>query len=302
MTGRPERSPGHALSFDLEHWHSATLLADEVDDPTDRIRESVRTVLDLLGRHGVRATFFVVGEVAEEYPDLIRDVAERGHEIGSHGHTHTPLFDLTPDGFERELRRSADAIERSTGGRPTGFRAPNFSVTRGTRWAMSVLEASDYRYDSSVFPVRTPMYGVSGAPIRPYVATGADPFADRGADPADGIVELPVAVADSRFRLPIAGGFYGRLLPVRVIELGIRRLEQLGAPAVVYFHPWEFNPEVPVDSPPIHKRFVSFHGIEGAAAKLDRLLERFEWGTVESAAERSVGLRTGGELSRSVVR
>ncbi|MFC6825101.1 polysaccharide deacetylase family protein [Halopelagius fulvigenes] len=287
MTRSSGHPPTHAVSFDLEHWHSATLLADEVDDPVDRIRESVTTVLDLLARHDVCATFFVVGEVAADYPDLIRDIADAGHEIGSHGHTHTPLFDLSPDAFERELRESSAAIERASGVEPVGFRAPNFSVTRETQWALRVLASSEYRYDSSVFPVKTPMYGVSGAPIWPYIATEADPFRDRSEGTEDGIVEVPVSVAGSRLRVPIAGGFYVRVLPTWVLKRGIENLERLGIPAVLYFHPWEFNPEIRVGSPPFHSRFVSFHGIEKTEAKLDRLLDSFEWGTVEAVATRT---------------
>lgn len=277
-------SPVHALSFDVEHWHSATLLADEVTDPVDRIHESVDIVLDRLATHDVRATFFVVGEVAESHPDLVRNIAAAGHEIGSHGHTHTALSELTRTAFERELRSSAAAIENAVGRPPVGFRAPNFSVTRGTRWAIPALVASDYRYDSSVFPVKTPMYGVSRAPVRPYVATPEDPFTDRGAASSEGIVEVPMAVAGPRFRLPIAGGFYARLLPSGILLRAIRRLGRHGDSAVVYFHPWEFNPAVRIDTPPVHKRFVSFHRIERTAETLDRLLSAFEWGTVGSVA------------------
>lgn len=276
----------NALSFDLEHWHSATLLSDQVDDPTDHVEESVAVVLDLLARHDVEATFFVVGELAANYPDLVRRIDDAGHEIGSHGHTHTPLFDLTPAAFEQELRQSAAAIRRATGTDPAGFRAPNFSITRATAWAFDVLEASEYSYDSSVFPVKTPMYGVSGAPVYPYVATAADPFHAGTVRADEGVVEVPLAVVGDRFRLPIAGGFYGRLLPVQVLERGIDRLERRGIPATLYFHPWEFNPDVRIESPPLHKRFVSFHGIEKTGAKLDRLLRGFDWGPVRDVVER----------------
>lgn len=279
----------NVLSFDLEHWHSATLLADAVEDPDDHIEESTRIVLDLLDRHDVRATFFTVGEVAVEHPNLVGEIAATGHEVASHGHTHTPLFELSPAAFERELDRAAVAIERATGTRPDGFRAPNFSVNRGTAWAISVLETTGYRYDSSVFPIKTPMYGVTDAPIRPYVASVDDPFAVRSKQ-RDGLLELPISVAGSRLRVPIAGGFYARLLPIRILEVAIRRLRRRGVPASLYFHPWELNPEVPIESPSLSRRFVSFHGIERLSSKLDHLLEAFEWapaGEVVDRLERS---------------
>ena len=280
----------NALSFDLEHWHSATLLSDEVDDPVDRVEDSVAIVLDLLRRHDVRATFFVVGEIAAEYPELVRGIADEGHEIASHGHTHTPLFELTPDAFENELRRSARVIEDATGSRPRGFRAPNFSVTPATEWAFDVLESTGYRYDSSVFPVKTPMYGVNGASTGPYAVTSDSPFGSRNRDDSlsSGLVEFPLSVASPRVPLPIAGGFYARILPVSVLDRGIRRLNRNGTPANIYFHPWEFNPDVRIDCS-LPKRTISFAGIEKTHAKLDRLLAVHEFGTVSSVlAERAL--------------
>lgn len=280
----------NVVSFDLEHWHSATLLRDHLTDPRDHVRESVETVLALLDDHDTLATFFVVGEVARRYPDLIRRVAEAGHEIASHGHTHRPLFELSPAEFRTELNESADAIERATGARPEGFRAPNFSVTRETPWAFDELRAAGYRYDSSVFPVKTPMYGVSGAPLEPYTV-GTDPF-EGGSLDAAGLREVPVAVFDPRGRFPIAGGFYARLLPTRVLAAGIRNLNRRNLPATIYFHPWEFNPAVRRDDVPAIPRFVSFHGIDRLSAKLDRLLSTFEFTTVAELLERRVGSST----------
>ncbi|MDS0295295.1 polysaccharide deacetylase family protein [Halogeometricum luteum] len=284
---RPDADVTNALSFDLEHWHSATLLRDEVDDPADRVEESVAIVLDLLRRHDVHATFFVVGELAAEYPRLVRRIRKEGHEIASHGHTHTPLFELTPETFADELRRSSEAIEDAAGVRPRGFRAPNFSITPVTDWAFQVLESSDYLFDSSVFPVKTPMYGVSGASTEPYTVTADSPFGRRNGTPSNGLVEFPLSVASARVPLPIAGGFYARVLPASVLDRGIRRLNRRGTPANLYFHPWEFNPDVRIDCS-LPKRTVSFAGIERTEAKLDRLLAAHEFGTVGSVlAERA---------------
>jgi polysaccharide deacetylase family protein (PEP-CTERM system associated) len=280
----------NVLSFDLEHWHSATLLAGSVTDPVDRIRESTRIVLDLLARHGVSATFFVVGQVAEEYPALIKRIRAEGHEIASHGQTHTPLFDLDPASFRRELRRSVTAIEDAAGITPAGFRAPNFSITHETPWAVDVLREEGFRYDSSVFPVRTPMYGVSGAPVRPYCPVPEKPFKE-GLINAESLFELPLAVFHPRIRLPVAGGFYARLLPRTVLSRGIRTLNARNVPATIYFHPWEFNSAVPLKGIPRHERFVSFHGIDGLRSKLDSLLESFAFGTAKALRERTAGPR-----------
>ncbi|WP_227356811.1 polysaccharide deacetylase family protein [Haladaptatus salinisoli] len=268
----------NALTFDLEHWYSATLVRDAVDDPRDRVHESVAIVRHLLDKHEVTATFFVVGQLAREYPDLIEQLADDGHEIGSHGHTHTPLHDLTAVSFRRELAASADAIESATGRRPEGFRAPNFSVGPETEWAFDALLAEGYRYDSSVFPAWTPMYGVPRAAVYPYSVDVTDPFTAK----VDGeLWEFPAAVFHPRIRMPIAGGFYARLLPVRVIQWGIRLLNRREIPATLYFHPWEFNPAVKVADLPSHNRFITFHGIDRTREKLDQLLNSFEFGSIE---------------------
>ena len=301
MTEHDGGSLLHALSFDFEHWHSATLLRPEVTDPVDHIADSAAIILDLLDRHDVRATFFIVGEVAEEYPDLIAELRDAGHEIASHGHTHTPLFDLTPEELAGELTASASAIERASGVEPVGFRAPNFSITPRTEWAFEVLESNGYQYDSSVFPLKTPMYGVSGAPVRPYRVALDAPFASaskegssNGGSSDEGssnerssgeLIEFPLSAVGDRVRLPIAGGFYARLTPTALLRWAIGWLNQREVPANIYFHPWEFNPAVRTNEPPYHKRFISFHGTERTEAKLEALLSAFEFGTVQGVLE-----------------
>ncbi len=279
-------STTNALSFDVEHWYSATLLRDGVCGPEPHIERSVAIVLDTLAAYDVRATFFVVGELAREYPSLVAKIADAGHEVASHGHTHRPLFELDRETFAEELARSARAIHDATGARPVGFRAPNFSVTRRTGWAIGTLAAAGYRYDSSVFPVRTPMYGVSGAPVGPYRPASDAPFEarERGGD----LVELPLAVFHPRLRLPVAGGFYARLLPSSILARGIATLNARGLPATVYFHPWEFNPTVAraVNDADVgaHERFVSAHGIRRLQDKLEALLDEFAFDTAASVA------------------
>lgn len=299
MSPREKGNTTNTISFDLEHWHSATLVSPEVEDPVDRIEESVDIVLDLLSRHGASATFFVVGELADDYPDLVRRVGEEGHEIASHGHTHTPLFDLTPGEFETELSQSAAAIRRASGREPIGFRAPNFSITRETEWAFPVLESSEYAYDSSVFPRKTPMYGVSDAPLRPYRVATDSPFEHvRNEQTGDGLVEFPLAVLDTPVRIPIAGGFYTRMLPAAVLERGIRRLNRHSIPATLYFHPWEFNPDVSYQDVSPHKRFVSSYGIDGLEDKVDRLLKAFDFETVEERLPEAARRRAGNEIPK----
>ncbi|MFC7229662.1 polysaccharide deacetylase family protein [Salinirubellus salinus] len=305
----------NVLTFDTEHWYSATLLTDAVTDPTTHIQQSVETVLEILARYDAKSTFFVVGEVAQEHPGLVGRIADEGHEVASHGHTHTPLFDLTRETFSEEICRSVEAIEAATGEQVVGFRAPNFSITPKTRWAIETLVEYGFAYDSSIFPVRTPMYGVSNAPKRPYLACSDTPFVDqpvesrfdsprsnghvREVSVADGvgpvrlmspepmarhgtILELPPAVFHPRFPVPIAGGFYARLLPSSIVHQGIRNLNARHIPATIYFHPWEFNEDVVRQDIPFHKRFISYRGIGGMATKLEKLLSKFSFGPAEN--------------------
>lgn len=266
----------NALSFDLEHWYTATLVRESVTDPEDHIEESVDIVLNILDDYSVTATFFVVGEVAEEYPDLVAKVANAGHELGTHGYTHTPLSELNEDSFKTELTNSKAAIERAADVEVRGFRAPNFSITRKTKWALNVLLEEGFTYDSSVFPIKTPMYGVRGAPTKPYHIDLHKPFSDIGATK---LLEVPVAV-HPRVRIPVAGGFYARLLPQQVQSWGINALNKRRSPAVLYFHPWEFNPDVQTNEPPVHARIVSYHGIDRTETKLRYLLEEYPFASV----------------------
>jgi polysaccharide deacetylase family protein (PEP-CTERM system associated) len=277
--------PTNAISFDLEHWYTATLVRESVTDPTDRVEQSVQRVLDVLDDHDVAATFFVVGEVAEAFPDLLAHLAAAGHELATHGHTHTPLTELDRREFRSELDRSVAAIEEATDVAVRGFRAPNFSVCHETDWAFEVIADAGLTYDSSVFPSWTPMYGVRSAPVGPYRVDPHHPFEKGGSGGA--LLEAPVAV-HPRFRVPVAGGFYARTLPTRVLEWGIEALNARGLPAVLYFHPWEFNPAVRSSAPPAHARFVSYHGIERTADVLARLLERYAFDTVAGAVTDSV--------------
>ncbi|WP_232819699.1 DUF3473 domain-containing protein [Haloprofundus sp. MHR1] len=176
-------------------------------------------------------------------------------------------------------------------------------MTRETEWSIDVLESSDYVYDSSVFPMKTPMYGVSKGSLRPYLVNSERPF-EPTTDTTTGesrLVEYPMAVTDTPFRLPVAGGFYARLFPIELLEWGIRRLNRRGIPATLYFHPWEFNPAVSTPDPPFANRFISFHGIDRTAAKLERLLQTFEFDTHASDLtgrgwrELATGLSTGNE-------
>jgi polysaccharide deacetylase family protein (PEP-CTERM system associated) len=226
-------TPRNGMSVDLEDWFSLVRrrLWGREEPPSERVVVGTRQLLDLLDDARTSATFFVLGSVAERFPDLVREVAARGHEIGTHGHGHWRVDAIGPDRFRDELRRSKDAIVRAAGVAPTGHRAPEFSITKATPWAFDVLAEEGFTFDSSVFPVRHPRYGIPDAPIAPY-------------DAGPRLRELPLATFTlAGRRLPAAGGGYLRYLPYGMIEGAVRQANRRGDPAVLYVHPYEFDPE-----------------------------------------------------------
>jgi len=271
----------HGISVDLEDWFSLVRRRIWGIDgpPTDRVIAATTVLLDLLDRTSTKATFFVLGRVAETYPDLVREVKGRGHEIGTHGHAHERVDRSGPEAFAEDLRRSTVAIEAACGVRPAGHRAPEFSISRETTWAYGVLAAEGLRYDSSVFPASAGRYGIAGAPVAPYTV-------DAGGGRT--LRELPLAtvrIAGRRF--PAAGGGYLRILPYLLIDAAVRQAGAAGRPAVLYVHPYEFDPRpLTFDEPLPSLRARAFVAAQNAfrgraAPRLERLLRTYEFGPLE---------------------
>jgi len=266
----------NALSFDVEEWYHAELVRRSVpaEARVSQVEAAVMPILDLLARRSVRATFFFVGEVARDHPDLVRAIAAAGHEIGCHGMTHRPLWELSPDSLRQEL----EEFRQNTRQLPTvkGFRAPTFSLDQRTGWALAVLADAGYSYDSSIFPVANYMYGVNGGPVGAY-----RPAADdlRREDPTGPVVELPMTVWEvAGRRLPVSGGFYLRAIPWSLLIRALRQVTKV-RPAVLYLHPWEAYAETPIVPGLSHREsFVTYYNRASALAKLERLLNEFAFG------------------------
>jgi polysaccharide deacetylase family protein (PEP-CTERM system associated) len=263
------------LSFDVEEHHRIEAAA-HLECPlalqreyADRMDATTRWLLDRLAERGLRATFFVVGQIARSHPSLIRAMADAGHEVASHSWDHRRVHRLDPEAFRRDLRLSRDALEQASGTAVVGYRAPTFSVVRQTAWAVDVLAEEGFRYDSSVFPVRHDRYGVPDAPRVPFLARGRE----------HSLPELPPATL--RYfgvNLPAGGGGYFRLLPLWVVERAVVQLEAAGSPAaVLYFHPWEFDadqPRLPLGRLSAWRTYV---GTSSSREKLARLLGRHDF-------------------------
>ncbi|HMK47932.1 MAG TPA: polysaccharide deacetylase family protein [Methanocella sp.] len=264
----------NALAVDLEEWHSNDFLTGYLpEEKEDQIVESVIPLMALLDSYRTRATFSVLGTVAERHPDLIRKIYDRGHEIASHACSHRTLHELGRDKFEQEIVRSVRMLEAITGEKPIGFRAPNFSINHSTAWAFDILERHGFRYDASIFPLKTTLYGVPEAPLGIYRPSRAN-IAKH--DPEGRIVEFPATVLKLGVKVPISGGFYLRLLPRDFLKWGIERVNRT-RPAILYIHPWELYPRTPRLQMPAINRFEAYCGINSSMNKLEALLNAFEF-------------------------
>jgi polysaccharide deacetylase family protein (PEP-CTERM system associated) len=271
----------HFFSVDVEeHFHAhaleQALPRSSWDGQPSRVTAGTDRLLDLLARHQVRGTFFVLGWVAKRSPDLVRRIAAAGHEIGSHTWSHPKISTLTPEQFREELR-SSKAILEDLGAQPvTGFRAPSFSILPGMEWAFDTLLEQGFTYDSSVFPIRRPDYGWPGAPTRPYAVTR----------PGGELLELPMTTMSVLgARLPASGGAYLRHFPLWIITRALSEAESEGAPAMLYVHPWEVDPDQPRAAVSRLTRLRHYGGIERTLPRLERLLHRFSFGSVREWLE-----------------
>ena len=228
----------------------------------------VARLLDLLAQHDARATFFVLGWVAERHAELIRTIARAGHEIASHGWDHARVTAQAPLQFRDSIRRTKALLEEITGEPVLGFRAPSFSIVPGREWALDLLIEEGYRYDSSLFPVLRPGYGYPGGSPDPH-------WLDRS---AGRLAEIPPATLQwCGVRLPAAGGAYFRLLPYTLVRVAFRQCERRGAPGTFYIHPWEVDPAQPRLAVSWLTRVRHYGGLRRTAQRLGRLLTEFRF-------------------------
>lgn len=267
--------PLNAISIDFEDWFCVQNFADVFDrnrwDELElRAESGTRLLLDAFDRHSTRATFFVLGWLAERLPELVKEIASRGHEIAVHGYGHQILTELDPERFEADLERALGAIAAcGVDEAPVGYRAPSFTVVEKTYWVYPVLARHGFRYDSSVFPVGFhPDYGVPDAPLEPYQAT-------------EEIVEFPLTCAEFfGRRVPCSGGGYFRLFPYSFTKLCLRKVNSGGRPAVFYLHPWELDPGQPRVSLPLTKRLRHYVNLSRTAPRVGKLLDDFRFTTM----------------------
>ena len=269
----------NALTIDVEDYFHPTEVQQHLtagwDSQPSRVEYATGRVLDLLAARQVQATCFVLGWVAEKFPKLVRAIAAQGHEIGCHSYAHRLVYDLTPEEFRDDTLRAKKAIEDACGISPTIYRAPSFSITQRSMWALEILVEAGFQADASIYPIAHDRYGVPGfARHATTVTTASGP-----------ILEIPTATVQlSRSRVaPVGGGAYLRLLPYRYTAAGIRRLNhEEERPACIYFHPWEIDPSQPHLVSGWIARLRTYVGLRGMEAKLIRLMTEFQFSTLSA--------------------
>jgi len=267
----------NAMTIDVEDYFHVSAFANVVrpdtwDGHASRVEANTDRLLAMFAEARVRGTFFVLGWVAERYPGLVRRIAQAGHEIASHSYAHQLVYDLDAETFRADLRRARGLIEDLSGRPVRGFRAPSYSVTERSLWALDVLIEEGYTYDASVFPIHHDRYGIPSAPRH----------AHRVLRPAGSLIELPGSTAViGPAKVPIGGGYF-RLLPYSLTTWAIGQLNRADQrPAMFYLHPWEIDPDQPRLAASSVSRWRHYNNLAATEARLRRLLADFKWGPIE---------------------
>ena len=285
----------NSITVDVEDYFQTEAMGSVVareqwDQLPGRVERNTKRLLDLFAAHDVRGTFFFLGWVAERFPGLVREAAGLGHEIGCHSYWHRLVYRLTPEEFREDTKRAKEVTEDALGAEIVGYRAPNFSLVKGTEWAPEILASLGFRYDSSVYPIQHDVYNNPGAPRVPGGIAGGT------------LMEFPIAtLAVGKTNLPLGGGGYLRILPYSYTRWGLLHLNRVTKmSAVVYIHPWEIDPEQPRFPASALSQFRQYTGLRRTAAKLERLLRDFRFAPIKEVFSKqlaSVSMRA--PLSRT---
>lgn len=269
----------NAFTVDLEDWYQGLEIDhSEWNRFESRVERSTDRLLELLDKFRVKATFFVLGYVAEQHPQLVKKIASQGHEIGSHCYSHRFIYNLSPFQFREELQRSKKMLEGLSDQQVLSFRAPFFSVTKNSLWALQILKEEGFRYDSSIFPVHNYRYGLPSAPRTPFQIS---------INGNNTLQEYPIStIKMGKVNFPFSGGAYFRLFPYRFTQYCINRLNRRKVPVIFYIHPWELDPDHPRVKLPKRISLTHYARLSSTYKKLVKLLKDFKFTTLKELAER----------------
>ncbi len=284
----PDTIPKHCLSFDVEEHFQVSAFESPMrrrhwDQYESRVEGNTDLLLELLGNRRVRATFFVLGWVAERCPSLVRRIASEGHEVASHGYAHELITAQTPVAFREDIRRAKGILESVLSKPVLGYRAPSFSITKDTMWATQILVEEGYSYDSSIFPVLHDRYGVPSANPEVHQLLTASGL----------LWEVPPStVRCLGVRVPVAGGGYFRLYPYALLRTLLRKLEGEGSSLVMYMHPWEFDPNQPRMEGSVVSRLRHYMNLDKTQDRLRALLQDFSFAPIREVFPQTVQRRS----------
>ena len=271
----------NALTIDVEDYFQVEAFASRInynewDNYPCRIKQNTQKILDILDDYQIKATFFCLGWIAKRSPSLIKNIAQRGHEVASHGYAHKPIYKQSPKEFREDIKRTKNILEDITGKPVFGYRAPTYSITQKTLWTLEILAEEGYKYDSSIFPIRHDLYGIPNAPRFPFAVTFQRLHVQT-------FFEFPLTTLRIlNINIPVAGGGYFRLFPYAFIKNALKYINiKEKKPFVFYLHPWELDPNQPrINHIPWRSRFRHYVNLDKTEGKFRKLLSDFRFGTV----------------------
>mgnify|MGYP006146919709 FL=1 len=263
------------MSVDLEDFF-CDLPFESWSKYESRVLKNTNKILDLFEKYQIKATFFTLGYIAEKFPDLIKKIDLKGHEIASHGYSHLDIRKTTEKDFENDVKKSIEILEKIIGKKVLGFRAPYFSIDKKSFWAMKIL-LKYFKYDSSIFPVKTPLYGIKNAPRNIYKPNITNPSIE---DLESKLIEIPLATDRIPIigNIPIAGGFHLRFLPYFYIKYGLNKINKNNNSFIFYIHPKDLDPEMPKIN---EYAWHYYYNLSGATKKFEKILTDFEFCSVK---------------------
>jgi polysaccharide deacetylase family protein (PEP-CTERM system associated) len=281
----------NAFSVDLEDWYQGIELPFESwTQHTERIQKGLDPLLELLAKHNTKATFFTLGWIGEKYPELIKQITDAGHEMASHGYSHEKVYDLSLEAFREEISRTKKVLEDISGTEVVAFRAPFFSVTNKSLWALDVLKEEGYTIDCSISPVKTWRYGISTTPDEIFTIK------------ENGLTEFPVSTFKLLTKNLGIGGAYFRLFPYMLTSNGLKQRVKEGKVNMFYIHPWEYDPHHPVVDMERKAKITHYTRLNKTIPFTDKLLGQFKFDTVSNVVKQYKAEREVNEYSIEILK